>query len=130
MELDIRELSKRTIYVVAPPCGDCGVDEGELHIGGCDMEVCPTCGGQYISCGCSVSKKRKGRLYPYIYYPLLCSRCGELWPPLFMVKKETWEYYIQLDKRDTVICLPCFEHIGEVTDRNKEGVHGHKQQLD
>jgi hypothetical protein len=25
-------------------CGDCGVEEGRLHILGCDMEVCPFCG--------------------------------------------------------------------------------------
>jgi hypothetical protein len=31
---------------------DCGVKEGELHHLNCDMEKCPICGGQSISCGC------------------------------------------------------------------------------
>jgi len=26
-------------------CGDCGVQEGELHHLGCDMERCPFCSG-------------------------------------------------------------------------------------
>jgi len=33
-------------------CHDCKTPNGGFHHPGCDMERCPKCGGQLISCGC------------------------------------------------------------------------------
>jgi hypothetical protein len=33
-------------------CGDCGVQPGGFHHLGCDIQECPVCSGQMLSCGC------------------------------------------------------------------------------
>lgn len=55
-------------------CHDCGVSEGEIHHLGCDMERCPFCGKQLISCDCCYEKlnlidKRKYN-YDTAYLPI------------------------------------------------------------
>jgi hypothetical protein len=79
-------------------CHDCGVKEGQLHLPGCDMECCPFCAHQLISCEHSGMPldilDDKGRI-PFIMYPNLCAKCGTLWPEMFSVPDEEWERYIE-----------------------------------
>lgn len=38
------------------PCHDCAAIRGQLHCEGCDVEQCPRCRNQHISCGCRLTK--------------------------------------------------------------------------
>lgn len=40
-------------YAEDQVCHDCLVPQGRLHHPGCDMEACPRCEGQAMTCGCA-----------------------------------------------------------------------------
>jgi hypothetical protein len=40
--------------VATTPCHDCAVTEGQFHVPGCDVEECPNCHTQLLSCECDV----------------------------------------------------------------------------
>lgn len=42
---------------VGTRCHDCGVEFGQFHHPGCDVEECPRCHRQAISCDCCAGKE-------------------------------------------------------------------------
>jgi hypothetical protein len=127
-------------------CHDCMATEGELHKLGCDMERCPFCGHQLISCSCcyellnidhgegtwafsnglTVAQQaqweemlaKKGRV-PYIVFPNICRRCGQLWPAMFGVPTADWEKYVPIRHRREMLCLDCYKAIKFMVDTAK-----------
>jgi len=64
--------------------------------------------------------EEKGRV-PYIVFPVLCARCGTLWPEFFKVPDDEWIKYIPPRERDMVICRPCYDWIKKVIDEARQG---------
>jgi hypothetical protein len=104
-------------------CHDCGIKEGELHKENCDMERCPKCKGQLLSCDCDIQNisidekffKISGKPYkrePYFLAPNICCKCGEVNPELFMVSKEEWKEVCGISfELDSILCKSCFDFI-------------------
>lgn len=48
------EVQERVVYPLGEDsnCHDCNTPPGGLHHPGCDMERCPICKGQLITCSC------------------------------------------------------------------------------
>jgi len=60
--------------------------------------------------------EKKGRI-PFIEYPIVCARCGQLWPPFFMVPKEEWNRYVEPAKRREGLCRRCYDWIKAVIEQ-------------
>lgn len=48
----VRYGEERTRWDPSRRCHDCHSLPGQVHHHGCDVEECPACGDQSISCGC------------------------------------------------------------------------------
>lgn len=67
-----------TYYDDNDRCHDCGIinRKGNYHHFGCDIERCPKCGLQLISCGCSDGKK----IIPVVIHKAIEPREFKRWP--------------------------------------------------
>lgn len=92
-------------------CGDCGVEEGQQHKDFCDLERCPICGGQFLSCFCDVEEKFKKRV-PFLDFPLKCDYCGELYPSMFI--DDEWEEILPKIYHGKFLCLECWNFIKNI----------------
>jgi hypothetical protein len=61
----------------------------------------------------------KGRIR-FIRYPLICAKCGKLWPDFFMVPDHEWKHYIQSSMREKIICMDCYTTIKYLIDSGEE----------
>lgn len=96
-------------------CHDCGVKEGQIHKEGCDMERCPECGGQLITCKCfrkyDYNYAKLPFRIPYILIPNLCGLCGEQWSEHFAVSDDEWDKYVIPSLQPGVLCLECYNEL-------------------
>ena len=114
-------------------CHDCGSGGGELHQPGCDMEVCPYCHQQLITCGCcyrvlNIDVRKGSRAYfeglsaeqevawercltkqgfiPYAPVPLACVACGDT--QIQMFGAHDWHLVVPEGLRGEVLCWTCY----------------------
>jgi len=133
-------------------CHDCGAKEGEYHKLGCDMERCPFCGHQLISCECcyellgidvSVGTwayenglteeqeekffelcEQKGRI-PWVQIPVLCALCGEVFPDMFIVPDEEWQKFVIPELQYEVLCRHCYDRQKELFPNGWRNAQSH-----
>ena len=101
-------------------CHDCDALEGEIHEIGCDVEQCPICGEQAICCyeHCFYPDGDPrplllddSRRLPFMMFPGICVRCGELWPDTYMVSDKDWEKVVPPTERDGMLCWDCYSFL-------------------
>lgn len=97
-------------------CHDCGTKAGKLHELGCDMERCPVCGRQLITCSNHFPLVKDG-IYtriPYIQPLTYCGACAKVNPDFFMVPDEEWDRFVIPELQGKVICHFCYDEMKEL----------------
>ncbi len=106
----MRQLRTFAVVLQMTKCHDCGVEEGQYHLPGCDMEICPTCLHQLITCDCPDSNEK----IIWIQIPNLCRLCGARWPDVFMVPDDEWKRTVPKNLQEETLCRPCYERVKEL----------------
>ena len=78
-------------------CHDCGVKPGEIHLTGCDVERCPACGRQALSCECSDEEINKYSRLPWTGEWPGVSECREFGWYARLVEGRGW---VRCEKND------------------------------
>lgn len=86
-------ISMKDVAHFTEQCPDCEASIGELHGDGCDVEACPECGGQFVSCDCELTVPR----LPWTGYWPGSAECLEFgWYSKFV----TGDGWVSCDKDD------------------------------
>jgi len=104
----------------AKRCHDCGVEEGQYHKLGCDMERCPQCLGQLITCSCPPLANNEDRII-WVEIPNLCRLCGELWPKTFRVSDEEWRKVVPKTLQKEQLCEDCYRWLKTLVSTPQTG---------
>ncbi len=98
-------------------CGDCAIEEGQLHWEGCDQELCSKCGKQVLAWG----KCKGAKPEPFLYKGFSCVRCGKFMPNLDMVSDKEWKFICggTYDKGD-ILCKGCMDFIKNMREVKNE----------
>jgi len=109
-------------------CGDCAVEEGQLHEEGCDQERCPVCNRQLLSCPKHTWKDFKDEeREPYFSRGFSCKRCGDFFPNMLMVEKDQWEYICGCTyNKEDILCPDCMGFIKQKRDDIFKELGGNK----
>lgn len=99
-------------------CHDCLAKEGKLHQVGCDMERCPKCNRQLLSCPKhDWADFKEEEREPYFFSGFSCKRCGKFFPNMLMLEKEQWEYICGVTyNEEDVLCPTCMGFIRQKRD--------------
>jgi hypothetical protein len=97
-------------------CGDCGVRRGGWHHPGCDLQQCPSCGGQLLSCGCRFDEDEPESLS--LAEPLGVDGNGMLTERAWLGDQEVIIHREDIPETDvtTVAGIPCTTPLRTVID--------------
>ena len=98
-------------------CGDCGVNRGGWHHPGCDLQKCPACGRQLISCGCWFDEDGPDESLSQAE-PLGVDGNGQLIERAWLGDQEVIIHREDIPDTDvtTVRCIPCTNALRTVID--------------
>lgn len=117
-------------------CGDCGVALGGHHHPGCDLQRCPSCRGQMVTCGCRFDEDGPDDDEPYddsgrVGEPLMVDRDGVLIERRWVGGQQVMVHYDDVPASDvtTISGIPCTTALRTVIDIAADVPRPHLEQI-
>jgi hypothetical protein len=111
-------------------CGDCGVIRGGWHHPGCDLQGCPACGRQLLSCGCQFDEDQFDTSYP-IGEPLGVDGNGLLTERMVVGEDEVIIHRGDVPETDITVVrgIRCTTALRTVIDMASEVTRAHLEEM-